>query len=168
MLRGALSGFGHCSPAQRLRKRAAEKRDPAPTDKPGAANQEKPGDFRVLVFSKTLGFRHANIPLGVSAIRQMGVEHAFAVDATEDSAVFTAQNLARYKTVVFLSTTGDVLNADQEKALKEYITAGGGFAAIHGALFGPSACEETWAWYGDLCCVAFKKPFRGGAGQCGQ
>jgi cytochrome c len=140
-----------------LATRAAERDDAAATDKPGAAQtQARARDLRVLVFSKTLGFRHANIPLGVSAIRQLGAENMFTVDATEDSGVFTVTNLARYKAVVFLSTTGDVLNAEQEKALQDYILGGGGFAAIHGALFGPSACEEHWGWYGDLCCAAFK------------
>jgi len=111
---------------------------------------------KVLVYSKTLGFRHANIPLGVSAIRELGKENGFAVDATEDSGAFTPENLAKYKVVVFLSVTGDVLNEGQEQALKDYVMGGGGFAGIHGALFGPSACEDKWGWYGELCCVSFK------------
>jgi HEAT repeat protein/type 1 glutamine amidotransferase len=111
---------------------------------------------RVLVFSKTLGFRHANIPLGVQAMAQLGNDHGFSVDAAEDSGVFTAENLRRYKAVVFLSVTGDVLNPEQEKAFEGYVLGGGGFAAIHGALFGPSACEDKWAWYGELCCASFK------------
>ncbi|MBI4324171.1 MAG: ThuA domain-containing protein, partial [Chloroflexi bacterium] len=112
--------------------------------------------YRVLLFSKTLGFRHSNIPLGVSTLRRLGAENGFALDATEESAVFTSANLARYKAVVFLSVTGDVLNGDQEKAFMDYVLGGGGFAAIHGALYGPSACEDQWAWYGELCCAPFK------------
>lgn len=115
-----------------------------------------PAAYRILVYSKTLGFRHANIPLGVAAIRQLGREHGFAVDATEDSAVFTTANLATYKAVVFLSVTGDVLNDAQQEVLKSYLVGGGGYVAIHGALFGPGACEEKWDWYGEVCCVAFK------------
>ncbi len=121
--------------------------------------QHRPGtkaQFRVLVFSKTLGYRHANIPLGIAAIRRLGAQNGFGVDATEDSAAFTPENLARYKTVVFLSATGDVLNDEQQKAFKDYVLGGGGFVGIHGAMFGPSACEDKWAWYGDLCCVSFK------------
>jgi type 1 glutamine amidotransferase len=112
--------------------------------------------FKVLLFSKTLGFRHANIPLGIAAVRQLGLKHGFAVDATEDSSVFTPENLARYKTVIFLSATGDVLDEGQQSAFKDYVLGGGGFVGIHGALFGPSACEDKWAWYGDLCGVSFK------------
>ncbi len=120
------------------------------------AKADKSAAPRVLVYSKTLGFRHANIPLGVSAISQLGKENGFNVDATEESSAFTAENLAKYKAVLFLSVTGDVLNEQQEKALKDYILGGGGFIGIHGALFGPSACEDKWAWYGELCCVSFK------------
>jgi type 1 glutamine amidotransferase len=116
----------------------------------------KQPEVTVPVFSKTLGFRHSNIPIGIGAIRQLGNENGFSVQATEDSSVFTAENLRQYKAVVFLSATGHVLNEEQEKALKEYILTGGGFVGIHGALFGPSACEDKWAWYGELCCVSFK------------
>lgn len=119
---------------------------------PTAAGSEP---FRVLVFSKTLGFRHASITNGVAAIRELGGRNGFAVDATEDSSVFTAANLRHYATVIFLSATGEVLNSDQESALKSYVMGGGGFVAIHGAVFGPLACEEKWTWYGDMFCCAF-------------
>lgn len=121
-----------------------------------SAQPQTPPRFRVLVFSKTLGFRHANIPLGVDAIRALGAKNGFAVDATEDSAAFSSANLSRYKVVVFLSTTGDILNEEQQQVFKDYLLGGGGFVGIHGALFGPSACEDQWAWYGELCCVSFK------------
>jgi len=119
------------------------------------ADQKAPS-FRVLIFSKTLGFRHANIPLGVEAIQHLGEENRFGVDATEDSSAFTSENLSRYGVVVFLSVTGDVLNEVQQKAFQDFVVGGGGFVGIHGALFGPSACEENWAWYRQLCGVAFK------------
>jgi type 1 glutamine amidotransferase len=116
---------------------------------------QRTASFRVLVFSKTLGYRHASITNGVQAIRELGSQNGFAVDATEDSAVFTLSNLARYAAVIFLSATGDVLNPDQESALKSYVLGGGGFMAIHGAVFGPQACEDRWGWYGEMFCCAF-------------
>jgi len=129
---------------------------PTSTGSSSQRAEQKASTFRALVFSKTLGFRHANIPLGVEAIRTLGRDHGFAVDATEDSRAFTVENLARYKVVVFLSATGDVLNEEQERAFQDYVLGGGGFVGIHGALFGPSACEEKWAWYHELCGVPFK------------
>jgi type 1 glutamine amidotransferase len=116
---------------------------------------QRAGSFRVLVFSKTLGYRHASITNGIAAIQALGAQDGFAVDATEDSGGFNGTNLARYAAVVFLSATGDVLNPDQESALKSYVLDGGGFMAIHGGVFGPLACEDKWAWYGELFCCAF-------------
>jgi type 1 glutamine amidotransferase len=103
-------------------------------------------DFAALVFSKTAGFRHGSIPNGIAAIRQLGTQHNFTVDATEDGARFTEENLARYKVVVFLNTTGDVLDAAQKAAFERYIRAGGGFAGVHSA----SDTEYGWPWYGQL------------------
>jgi type 1 glutamine amidotransferase len=111
---------------------------------PGAA----PGgeSFDALVFSRTAGFRHDSIPAGVAAIRQLGDDHGFMVTATEDAGAFTAENLAQYDVVVFLSTTGDVLDAQQQSAFEDYIRDGGGYAGVHAA----SDTEYDWPWYGEL------------------
>jgi len=119
------------------------------------AETPSPAIPRVLVFSKTLGFRHGSIANGIEAIRDLGAKNGFGVEATEDSSAFTAENLAHFQAVVFLSVTGDVLDPGQERAFQEYIENGGGFAGIHGAIFGPRACEETWAWYGGMFCCTF-------------
>jgi type 1 glutamine amidotransferase len=100
----------------------------------------------VLVFSKTTGFRHDSIPDGLAAIRALGVEHGFRVDDTEDAGHFTDATLAQYRVVVFLSTTGDILDQEQKAAFERYIRAGGGFVGIHSA----SDTEYHWPWYGRL------------------
>ena len=73
------------------------------------------------------------------------------MDATEDPSAFTPGNLARYRTVVFLSTTGDVLGDDQERAFEGFIRAGGGFAGIHAA----TDTEYGWPWFGALVGARF-------------
>ncbi|WP_433394880.1 ThuA domain-containing protein [Streptomyces sp. CA-146814] len=108
--------------------------------------------YDVLVFSKTAGFRHDSIPAGVTALRQLGAANNFTVTATEDAAAFTSANLAGYEAVVFLSTTGDVLNAAQQTAFEGYIEAGGGYVGIHAA----ADTEYDWAWYGGLAGALFK------------
>lgn len=108
--------------------------------------------FSVLVFSKTEGFRHESIEDGIAAIRQLGAEHDFAVRATEDAALFTADTLARYDAVVFLNTTGDVLGAAQQDAFERYIEGGGGFAGVHAA----ADTEYDWPWYGRLVGAYFE------------
>jgi cytochrome c len=72
--------------------------------------------FKALVFSKTAAFRHASIPTAVAAVQKLGAEHNFAVDATEDATAFNDVNLAQYDVVIFLMTTGDVLNDTQQGA----------------------------------------------------
>ena len=102
--------------------------------------------FNVLVFSKTTGFRHDSIPQGIAAIEALGAEHGFAVDSTEDAERFSDDVLARYTVVVFLNTTGDVLDAGEKAAFERYIRSGGGFVGIHSA----SDTEYGWSWYGRL------------------
>jgi len=103
-------------------------------------------ESRVLVFSKTAGFRHSSIGVGLAAIRKLGQENGFSVDATEDAGAFTSKNLGRYRAVVFLNTTGDVLDAAQQDDFERYIEAGGGFVGIHSA----ADTEYDWPWYGRL------------------
>ncbi len=111
-----------------------------------AAAESTQPRFAVLVFSKTSAFRHDSIPDGIAAIQTLGAENGFAVDSTEDAARFTDAELARYKVVVFLCTTGDILDTDQKAAFERYIRSGGGFVGIHSA----SDTEYQWAWYGRL------------------
>ncbi|MFK4084798.1 ThuA domain-containing protein [Kribbella sp. NPDC020789] len=102
--------------------------------------------YDVLVFSKTAGFRHDSIPVGIQLIRDLGAANGFTVTATEDANAFTATNLAQYEAVVFLNTTGDVLNATQQTAFESYIRGGGGYAGIHSA----ADTEHDWPFYGEL------------------
>ncbi len=111
--------------------------------------------FRVLVYSKTTLFRHASIPAGIAAIRDLGASHGFAVEATEDPGAFTKTNLARFQAVIFLNTSGDILNDEQQSAFEEYLRNGGGLAAIHAAIPGREATEGSWNWYGQSLCAQF-------------
>jgi cytochrome c len=101
---------------------------------------------RVLVFSKTAAFRHASIPTGKRTLMKLGQENGFAVDTTEDASKFTDENLKRYSAVVWLSTTGNVLNDPQQAAFERYIQAGGGYMGIHAA----ADTEYDWPWYNQL------------------
>jgi type 1 glutamine amidotransferase len=101
-------------------------------------------DLRVLVYTRTTGYRHASIPAGVACVRELGAAHGFAVDATEEPADF--HGLDRYAAVVFLSTSGDILDAAGKAALEAYVRAGGGFVSVHGA----AATEYDWPFYETL------------------
>jgi len=101
---------------------------------------------RVLVFSRTVGYRHDSIGAGVEAIRQMGTANGFAVEASEDPSLFTDAGLAAFDVVVWLSTTADVLDDEQQAAFERYIQSGGGWVGVHAA----ADTEYTWPWYGQL------------------
>jgi len=100
----------------------------------------------VLVFSKTTEFRHESIPAGIQAIRDLGKANQFTVDATEDASAFAPERLSRYAAVIFLCTTGEVLDRSQQQAFEQYIRSGRGFVGIHSA----ADTEYDWPWYGEL------------------
>src|SRR5262245_22383736 len=108
--------------------------------------------LRILVFSKTAGFRHDSIPTAVEAVRELGARIGAQVDATEDAAAFSYPSLGRYDVVVFLLTTGDVLDDRQQAALQRYVRAGGGYVGVHSA----SDTEHDWPWYGGLVGAYFR------------
>ncbi|MFE5545587.1 ThuA domain-containing protein [Streptomyces sp. NPDC056534] len=121
----------------------------AETQAPAAAAADPA--YKILVFSRTAGFRHSSIDDGITALRDLGAAHNFTVDATEDAQRFTGDNLAPYRAVVFLSTTGDVLDGAQQTAFEQYIRSGGGYVGIHAA----ADTEYDWTFYGGLAGALF-------------
>ena len=107
---------------------------------------------KVLVFTKTKGYHHESIPAGVAAIEKIGKENNFSVDVDSNSTVFNDDDLKQYKAVIFLSTTGNILNSDEQLAFQHYVEAGGGFMGIHAA----ADAEYNWAWYNKLVGAYFK------------
>jgi type 1 glutamine amidotransferase len=103
-------------------------------------------DVRILVFTRTTGFRHDSIPDAIAALRRVAAASGFSVDATEDAAAFSDPNLRSYRAVVFLLTTGDVLDPGQQAAFERFIRGGGGWAGVHSA----SDTEYDWPFYGEL------------------
>jgi len=116
---------------------------------------------QILIYSKTLGFRHGSIPTGAAAIRLLGEKTgAFRTEHSEDPAMFDANRLSRFDAVLFLNTTGDCLAPksgkltpeekqtleQRQKNLLDFVSGGKGFAGIH------SATDTFYSWkgYGDL------------------
>ncbi len=116
-----------------------------------ASCSKRPGTPAVLVFCKTAGYHHESIADGIAAIGKLGMENGFTVDTTTNSAWFRDDTLSKYSAVVFLSTTGDVLDHYQEASFERYIQAGGGYVGIHAA----SDTEYEWGWYGRLAGAYF-------------
>jgi type 1 glutamine amidotransferase len=127
-----------------------------PTFLPGIFSSSTPAggtpDFQALLFTKTVEFRHDSISGAVTAIQDLGNQNNFSVDATEDSSLFNDAFLAHYKVVIFLNTSGDVLNTAQENSFVNYMTGGGGFVGVHAA----AASERNWPFYGQLVGAFFQ------------
>lgn len=111
-----------------------------------SCNNKREGKPKVLVFSKTMGFKHASIPVGIETIQKLGLENGFAVDSTKNADSFTDENLKKYSSIIFLSTTGNIFDHYQEAAFERYIQSGGGFVGIHAA----TDTEYDWGWYNKL------------------
>ncbi|MFT7067126.1 MAG: cytochrome c, partial [Sediminicola sp.] len=106
----------------------------------------------LMVFSKTDGFRHESINAGKDALLKMSKEKDFDVTFTEDAEQFNDKELKKYSAVVFLNTTGDVLNGEQQNSFERYIQAGGGYVGVHSA----TDTEYSWPWYGELAGAYFQ------------
>lgn len=125
-------------------------------------NFDPANGYRVLLYTRTAGPRHANLgpalPAGLNpaltpahvvqnAIVAMGQRHGFAVDWTEDvTQLSTPSRLFRYNAVIFFSTTRDTLDDPAQTSLRQYMRGGGGFVGVHNA-FGT---EYNWPWYEGL------------------
>lgn len=108
---------------------------------------------RVLVFSKTAAYKHKSIPNGIAAIKKIGEEQGFVVDTTTDSTQFREDVLKKYKAIIFLNTSGNILGSSEEKAFKDFVNEGGGFVGIHSA----TDTEYEWEWYGKFIGAYFDK-----------
>ncbi|MEX2235216.1 MAG: ThuA domain-containing protein [Cyclobacteriaceae bacterium] len=117
-----------------------------------SCSKKREGKPRVLVFSKTAGFVHSSIPDGIAAVQKLGSDNDFEVDTTKNAAYFNDDSLKRYSAVIFLNTTGNVLDYRQEAAFERYIQSGGGFVGVHAA----TDTEYDWRWYGKLVGGYFK------------
>ncbi len=119
----------------------------APGRAPRAPEPEAgPASSRVLVFTRTSGWRHDSIPEAIAALRGIGAGAGIEVVATEDPGAFTPAALQAYDAVVFASTTRDVLDDAQQAAFESYVRDGGGYMGIHAA----ADTEYDWPWYGEL------------------
>ena len=98
---------------------------------------------RILIYSKTAGFRHSSIPVGIKAITMMGDKTgAYTAVHTEDEAFFAPEKLKAFDAVFMLNTTGDCLrpksgDRKQEEALKnslaDFVAGGKGLIGVHSA-----------------------------------
>ncbi|KAK4444613.1 ThuA-like domain-containing protein [Podospora aff. communis PSN243] len=115
--------------------------------------ENSPPPFEVLIFSRTLAYRHDSITAGIKAITTLSHisltnpgPHPFTTHPSEDPTVFTPSSLSRFAVILLLQCSGEFLDPSQLSALQSFVRAGGGVVAIHCASF----AMEGSPWYGDL------------------
>ncbi len=98
----------------------------------------------VLLFSKTSGFRHGgSIEASKPIIEALAKKNNLFIYETEEGGVFNAEQLAKFSTVIFDNSTGEVINDEQKRALEKYVENGGSLIGIHGA----GDNSHHWDWY---------------------
>ena len=113
----------------------------------------KPKQVRkVLLFSKTNGFRHGSIPVGVASLTMLGKETgAFTATHSEDDAMFEPATLKQFDAVIMVNTTGELFRPrklpgdaearkkvlEREERLKQslvdFVKSGKGLGGTHSA-----------------------------------
>lgn len=99
----------------------------------------EPAPTRVLIYTRNhvsngKGFVHDNIAASVAAVKELCAEKGIEADSSDDPAVFTAENLGKYKAVVFSNSNNEAFSDPaQSKAFTTFIENGGGFVGIHSA-----------------------------------
>jgi type 1 glutamine amidotransferase len=119
---------------------------------------------RVLIYSGSTGFRHDSIPAGVEAVKAIATKLGYQFDASEDPEVFTAEKLATYKAIVFVSTTTNPKKPESEwftgarrDALVGFMKDGKGVVGLHAS----ADSHYHWPWYGQLMGAYFERHPKG-------
>jgi uncharacterized protein len=102
--------------------------------------------FKALLVTTTRGWHHESVHAGVLGLQQLGAKNFFDVVLLENPNGFTDKYLEQFKVVIFLNTTGDILDSAQQKVMERFIKSGRGFVGIHSA----SDTEYEWDWYTKL------------------
>ena len=111
-----------------------------------AENEDEKNKKEVLVFYKTEGFWHESVPTGRDFIEDLGEEHGFEVTTTKDADDFHSEDMENYDLVIFVNTTGNVFDEEEQEGFKKYIENGGNFFGIHAA----ADTEGDWPWFVEL------------------
>lgn len=102
--------------------------------------------FKVLLITETAGWHHESIDYGIAAINELAATHNFKVERQQKAEHINFERFNSFDAVIFLSTTGDIFNDEEQAAFEKYIQSGKGFVGIHAA----SDTEYEWEWYTKL------------------
>ncbi|MEG3181131.1 ThuA domain-containing protein [Sphingomonas sp. LT1P40] len=99
----------------------------------------------ILVFSKTNGFRDPEqIAAAKTVLTDLVRKQRRDVFETENAAIMSPRDLARFSAIVFNSTSGNIFTPDQRASFKAWVERGGGVVLLHGAGGDPT---YDWRWW---------------------
>ncbi|MGK9369767.1 TonB family protein [Melioribacter sp. Ez-97] len=99
--------------------------------------------IKMLVFYRASGYVHESTETAIDMFCKLADTYKFSIDCSDDSTKINTDNLKNYDLLVFLNTSGDILDEKGKKALVEFSKSGKGFVGIHSA----AATLENWDWY---------------------
>ena len=136
-----------------------------PANAPGGKQNRK-----ILIFSKTNGFRHGSIATGAKALTMLGEKTgAWTAVHSEDDSMFEPDTLKQFDAVVMVNTTGDLFRPRKwpsdakekatamereerlKKSLVDFVKSGKGLAGTHSA----TDTYKNWKEYNKMMGGAF-------------
>lgn len=99
--------------------------------------------LRILVITKTAGYRHQAIPTALKTLITIGQEAKWGVTATEDTSLVTPEFLTHFDVVVFLMTTHTIFTDPERSAIEQFVESGKGLVTLHTG----ADTEYHWPWY---------------------
>lgn len=102
----------------------------------------------VLILSKTNGFRDPEqIDAAKRVLADLVRKQGRDLFETENAAIMNPRDLAKFSTVVFNSTSGNIFDEGQRAAFKAWVERGGGVVLLHGAGGDPA---YDWKWWPEM------------------
>lgn len=100
---------------------------------------------RVLVYQKNgKGFVHDNLAASAATIQELGKQNGFGVDVSTNAAVFSDENLKKYRALIFANSNNEAFENDEQRAaFQRFVRDGGGFMGIHSS----TGSERQWIWF---------------------
>ncbi len=155
-----------CVGVPRAAAQSAEQIEKINAAAPAKAFAEPKQARKLLVFSRTRGYRHGSIPIGIEAMKILGAKSsAYEIVQSEDIAVFEPNALKQFDAICMLNTTGELFTPANlakmpedernealarekrlKKSLLDFVTGGGGLVGIHAA----TDCFSKWPAYGKM------------------
>ncbi len=110
-------------------------------------SDDAPGTMpKVLVFFKTEGFRHASISDGQNLFDSLADVNNWSISLSDQAVLFHPDSLRKFNLIIFLNTTGDILDSVQQVAMENWYRSGGRFMGIHSA----TDTEYQWPFYNQM------------------